>query len=310
MISCGIDIGGANIKIYRGEVESYYFPMWKKRNEFKDFLRSLNIKADRVGVVITAELSDTFKRKDEGIRFIETVVKKYIDGEVYFMNINGELKKEIDDPKLFSASNWMASALYLSKEFDSFILADMGSTTTDVIPVYKKKVIASKTDFERLKRDELIYIGLLRTPLCYILADEKISSEFFSITADAMRVIGLIDEKDYSCDTPDNRGRDYENCMQRIARQFCCDLEDVGIDFILEKAKRVRDIMIEKVSFALNRKKEELGIKKVIGCGIGESILKTASYKVGMKYISLKEKYGNISKIFPAFAVAKLVEEI
>ena len=45
---------------------------------------------------------------------------------------------------------------------------DMGSTTTDLIPI-KGEPLAAKTDFLRLARGELVYMGLLRTRLDALL---------------------------------------------------------------------------------------------------------------------------------------------
>lgn len=61
-----------------GEVlkrNSLYFPFWKRKNEFKDFLIDIikKIKIDEidaVGITMTAELSDAFQTKSEGVNFI------------------------------------------------------------------------------------------------------------------------------------------------------------------------------------------------------------------------------------------------
>ncbi|MCS7143712.1 MAG: H4MPT-linked C1 transfer pathway protein [Archaeoglobaceae archaeon] len=309
MNSLGIDIGGANLKVSDGqENRIIYFPMWKKAPELKDRLKEISkeFKAEKAGVVITAELADVFKSKREGIEYITSICKEVFK-EVYFLDVEGRLKKNIDDPMKFCASNWMASVSFLLKEgFRDFLFVDMGSTTIDLIPV-KERAIAGKTDFERLRRKELIYIGVLRTPVFYVLrkfAGVELCPEYFAITADIFRVTGDLKEEDYNCETPDSGGKSVKECMQRIARTVCCDLEELGemkVKLISFKAKKAIIKILQK---EIEAKVLNYDLKRVLACGIGEFLIEQA-----FECIKLSEKYGNASKLFPAFAMLKLVEK-
>lgn len=53
----------------------------------------------------------------------------------------------------------------------------------------------------------------------------RVASELFAVTADVHRVLGNIRESDYTCSTPDGAGKSVEECMLRIARVLCADLE-------------------------------------------------------------------------------------
>ncbi|KAF5431769.1 hypothetical protein C5S36_09850, partial [Candidatus Methanophagaceae archaeon] len=55
------------------------------------------------------------------------------------------------EPLSFSATNWLASAQFLAEEYKNVIFVDIGSTTTDVIPLVEGKIKAKKADLERLK---------------------------------------------------------------------------------------------------------------------------------------------------------------
>ncbi|MBE8538687.1 hydantoinase/oxoprolinase family protein [Geoglobus acetivorans] len=301
----GIDIGGANIKVYDGSSRICYFPMWQRWKELGDFLKGLGLEG-RVGVVLTGELADSFSSKAEGVVYITNAVREAFD-DVVFIDLDGNLKREIDNPENFAANNWVASVKFLSEEFADFIFADMGSTTTDLIPVKDGKILAGKTDFERLDRKELLYFGMLRTPSSF-LVKRNCSSEFFSITGDAMLVLGLIDETAYSCETPDGRGKSSAECMQRLARQVCADLHEVGEDYVIGLAGEIRDEMVSRVAKAFEQKRNLYGIETAIGCGIGEVLLEEAAELAEMEYVSLRERYGEVSDIFPAFAMARLVE--
>ena len=73
------------------------------------------------------------------------------------------------EPLSFSATNWLASAQFLAEEYKNVIFVDIGSTTTDVIPLVEGKIKAKKADLERLKSGELIYSGVLRTGVSHLL---------------------------------------------------------------------------------------------------------------------------------------------
>ncbi|RLI87807.1 MAG: H4MPT-linked C1 transfer pathway protein [Archaeoglobales archaeon] len=315
MSSLGLDIGGANLKFFydadkKGGVE--YFPMWKKAKKLEEKLCEFakTFSPDKVGVVITAELSDVFASKAEGVKFVEKAVRKaFGNSTIHFLDVEGRLSKKAEPPLAFAASNWIASTLFLARNFESFILADMGSTTTDLIP-FKGKILAAKTDYERLRRGELIYIGVLRTPVFHVLPffTAPLVPEFFAITGDVFVVTGDIKPEDYLCETPDGRGRSVEECMQRLARQLCCDLHEVGAEFVRGLAKETKKYILERISSAMFEISAKYGIKTVIGCGIGEFLLEGVAKKLDLDYVSIKKKYGDCSVYFPAYAMARLLE--
>ncbi len=180
------DIGGANIKIALIEMgriilkNSFYFPFWKEKNNFVNFLFKLleknNIKLneiDAVGVTMTAELSDAFQTKDEGVNFIlNSVESVFSDIKIYVLSNNSDLIS-IDDAKLnpysVASANWAATSWYAAKKYENCLLVDIGSTTTDIIPIKNGKIaVNGKTDLERLQTGELIYTGILRTNIAAI----------------------------------------------------------------------------------------------------------------------------------------------
>ena len=324
----GIDIGGANLKYSdeNGRGKIIYFPMWKNFRQLKDRLEEIREKTspEVVGVVITAELSDAFENKAEGINFIS---KAAIDAfeRVYFLSIDGELSNSIDDPLRYSASNWVASVLFLRERYDNFLFVDIGSTTLDLIPV-KNKVLAAKTDFERMKREELIYIGALRTPVCCLFPEYRklhLAAELFAIVADAFILTGDISQNEYTVETPDGRGRSREECLSRLARMFCADVDEIGESFIIEFAHEIKRKMVKMISETIDRHLSDYNLKTVIGCGVGEFLIEEAMKEVkrmrGMKgmqtehqaeYISLRRIYGKVSDLFPSFAMANLVANL
>lgn len=313
----GIDIGGANVKACDtyGKVYFRYNPLWIEKSVNRSLKNIENLfQPEYAGIVITGELSDAFNTKKEGIKRIADEAWK-IFKNVYFFGIDGAFHKNASRFELFFSPNWLASARFLLESFSNAIFVDVGSTTTDIIPLVDGDVMAGKTDFERLKRGELIYVGALRTNLSFLLPvvdiDGEIPSspEYFSSTGDALIVTGDLEEEDYSCDTPDGRGKKREDCLRRIARTVCCDLEELGVNNAVKIAFQAREKLLEVIERGIARISERYGIDTVIGGGMGEFLIKSATEILGLEFISLTREYGKeISKVFPAYATAKLLE--
>jgi probable H4MPT-linked C1 transfer pathway protein len=316
----GIDIGGANTKVAStsGTARSFYLPLWRK-NDLAGLLRRVKdeFQPERVGIVITGELADAFTSKKEGICSIAAAVNSVFSKPCY-LNVYGELTQGIseEDAHLYAASNWAASAAFLAKSVNDCIFTDVGSTTSDIIPINNGKSIARTLDFERLGQYELIYTGVLRTNIATILRfvnlsgkKYKLSTELFSITADVHCVLGNIDGADYSCDTPDSQSRDLKACYKRIARVLLCDVSELGRENTHEVARQVERAQINELAEALAFQAREYELHTVVAAGLGEFLIAKAAVKAGLEFRLLSQQYGRaLSNVFPAFAVAQLVQ--
>jgi probable H4MPT-linked C1 transfer pathway protein len=316
----GIDIGGANTKVATasGTARSFYLPLWRK-NDLAGLLRRVKdeFRPEGVGIVITGELADAFTSKKEGICSIAAAVNSIFSKPCY-LNVYGELTQGIaeEDAHLYAASNWAASAAFLAKSFKDCIFTDVGSTTSDIIPIKNGKSISRTRDFERLGQYELIYTGVLRTNITTILRfvnlcgkKYKLSTELFSITADVHRVLGNINEADYACDTPDSQSRDLKACYKRIARVLLCDVSELGRENTHEVARQVERAQINELAEALAFQAREYELHTVVGAGLGEFLIAKAAVKAGLEFRLLSQQYGRaLSNVFPAFAVAQLIQ--
>jgi probable H4MPT-linked C1 transfer pathway protein len=314
----GIDIGGANTKIASDDgkiVELHYIPLWKN-TRLPEVLIEIagRLKPQMVGVVITGELADCFPDKDAGLSYIIDAVNNAFE-DAFFLDTNGILTKE--KIRSIAAANWMASSLLIGKEFGDGIFLDIGSTTTDIIPIKNKMPLAGKTDFNRLKTGELVYSGVLRTNIAAILKSvtfgntkSRISSELFAITADTYIVLGLIKPETYTCDTPDGAGKTIHDAKRRLARVVCADLSEIRNEEIFSIAWQVMEAQVNDIKDALCEISKKHGIRRIIACGLGEFLAKKAAIEAGFEVILISEKYGNeISKVFPAYAVANLLKD-
>jgi len=319
----GIDIGGANTKITELEEDSYkihhiYFPMWKKKDELIELLKDYN-DADYVALVMTAELADCYKTKKEGVEDILNKAKKAFDCPIYVFDVNGNFLNLEEAKKNYlnvSASNWNATAKFVAEFIkDSCILVDMGSTTTDIIPIKDKETLSEKTDLDRLMNNQLVYVGALRTPVSFLSNKiefrgklTNLSSEYFAITADISLVLNKISEDDYTCDTPDGAGKDFESCLTRLARVLCADRELVRDDELIDFAKKLYNNLLNLIRENVDAVSKRFNLNDIVITGLGEEILKDALK--GYNIISIKDIYGkDVSLATPSFAVAKLLQK-
>ena len=331
----GIDIGGANTKVATsdgGFVDSVYAPLWKNNTILHDVVLSELKKQfepgiEAVGVVMTGELCDCFATKREGVLHIKSAVSDTFKNAKFFdLMCTFKSSSYVDkDPLSFAATNWLASAKLVSEQYKNAIFVDVGSTTTDVIPIVGGEIKAKRTDFGRLKYGELIYSGILRTPVATLLKkvevgeeECKISSELFAITADVYLALGYLNEGDYRCETPDSyafAGREKEeksrvSALRRLARVVCSDLEGVGEDSAVGIAEQVKSVQVQELSGSIEKIKERHGLRKLVAAGTGDFIAKEAAESLNIAFLSLSSVYGKrISATFPAYAVAKLLEQ-
>ncbi len=308
----GLDIGGANTKAASSDglfAKSVYLPLWKKAPLGEILQSFVEMEPEGVAVVMTGELADCFSNKSEGVESIRSRVLAVFGCPVHFWGVSG-----FGSPDLAGA-NWSASAALLSREVGDCLFVDMGSTTTDIIPI-KGEPLAARTDYLRLARGELVYTGMLRTSLGALLPTARIrgeciplSPEFFAITADAYLALGEISEERYTCDAPDGAGKSRAAALQRLARAVCADLEEIGEPGALAIAGQVRDCQLRVLTDVLEKQAKKHDLTKVVAAGIGESPIAEAARFLGLECHLLSGQYGRkISDVFPAYAVARLLE--
>ncbi|MBI5680519.1 MAG: H4MPT-linked C1 transfer pathway protein [Methanobacterium sp.] len=332
----GFDIGGANTDLAVVEFNDHgdiidiktdfkYFPMWLEKDKLGNALIDLigdDINdLDAVGICMTAELVDAYKTKKEGVLDISRKSNESFNVPVGFIGLNGVLKYKdvIKNPEDVAAANWIATSKIASKMEPNSIMIDTGSTTTDIIPIKNgSECTKGRSDLERLKTGELVYSGTLRTNVATIvrkvpLGDEfiRVSSELFAITADIHMVLGNIKKEEYTCSTPDGAGKSKEECMRRIARVICGDMDMLTPDNICEIAAFIYQKQIERIAEALIEVSKREKIEKVVTTGLGMDIIGAKAAEMaeinfeGMDKIITKEE----CVVAPAIGTALMMEQ-
>lgn len=329
----GWDIGGVNVKaarVFAGHVlgaRTRPFEIQHAPNRLSELLRELAAElgaapSDPHAITMTAELSQLFRTKREGVHFVLRAVEgAFPDSPLAVYTVDGAF---IDpdgarrDPIAVAASNWRATASQVSLTWPDCTLVDIGTTTTDIIPIAGGRVVAlGRTDPERLGSGELLYLGALRTPIEAIVHEVPlaggsagVSAEGFALAGDVHLWRGDLPPEHYTVPTPDGRDATREFARERIARIVCADVElldDPAIDAI---AARVADRQVERVADALARVQgRHPGSETVVTAGLGAFLAGRAARRLGRPAIPLADTVGaDASRAAPAAAVALLLE--
>jgi probable H4MPT-linked C1 transfer pathway protein len=338
----GFDIGGANTKaalliVENGEVQFCrvaveYFPVWKDPNKLANVLTALkeklcDDKLDALGVTMTAELSDAYQTKREGVQQILGCIKKaFPDLPTLILNTEAELQSteaSLDKPITVAAANWAATGWLVAQKLKNAVIVDIGSTSTSIIPIVNGKIVAlGKTDLDKLICGELVYTGSLRTNVATIVQSIPIkggfagvSSELFALSGDVHIVLGHISTQDYFSETADGRGKTVPEAMARLARVICADTEMLSKQEIASVAKYIYGKQIQQIVAGLDKtynRAKFLSSEQVsvVVTGIGRDFLaRKSAEQVGTEGII---DLGDILPIeavnaTPAFGVALMV---
>ncbi|MDR2854896.1 MAG: H4MPT-linked C1 transfer pathway protein [Methanomicrobiales archaeon] len=272
----GIDIGGANLKVFTGDVvDLHYCPLWRE-SPIQEILRPY-IPAQKVAVVMSGELADSFSSKMEGISFIVSEVLSVFP-HAQFYGIDGAFHKK---PCIeLAAANWLAACDAFCEEFPSAVLVDFGSTTTDIIPLKNAHELTGYTDLKRLQDGYLLYLGLLRTPIATLISEvildgvsTAISTEFFSNAADAHLIMDTITPDLYTCERADGGDTSYESCVRRMSRVVCADPDEIGENGARQIAKTFIERQKEIIVSGVERICAQTQASEVICAGIGAKML-------------------------------------
>ncbi len=338
----GLDIGGANTKaaflktqdatMQELRTSMKYFPLWKSgKDQLPKILEKLkkgvvDSALDGVGVTITAELSDAYWTKKEGIdHVLDSITEVFGDAPTFVLDVEANLLPVKDarrEPLKVASANWAATGWMISQLIKNCVVVDVGSTTTSIIPVINGKIAAEgRTDLEKLQNGELVYSGALRTNVAAIVDGipvrgrvARVSSELFAQSGDVHLILGSIREEEYTAETCDGRGKTRREAMARLARVVCADTEMLTEQEIVDMAKFVYYKQVEQISGGLKqvyeRIKPSLQEKMVAVTGLGRNFLaRKAAENAGFKdIIDMKEYLGAEAAIVsPSVGVALML---
>src|SRR5215208_7441570 len=331
----GWDIGGVNTKVARidqnqasaPEVVSIAYQLQYDLSALPSVLRSAADQLgatpyDQHGITMTAELSQASRTKREGVGFVLDALESVFPSDsLHVYTVPGEfVRPEAARSRSLevAASNWSAMARWVARTISTCILIDVGSTTTDLIPIVDGEVRAEgKTDPDRLLTGELVYTGAIRTPVEAVTTrvplrngSAGVSAEGFALMGDVHLWLGRLRPEDYTCPTPDRRPATREYAGERLARVVCGDREMLDVSAIDAIALALAGAQRDEVAGALvELRGRHQQIDTAVVAGTGEFIAAEAAECAGLKVAFLSKEVGSAAVTAPAAAVACLLQE-
>jgi probable H4MPT-linked C1 transfer pathway protein len=312
-----LDVGGANLKIAHetGPALTVSFEVWKRPGELARAIRAAVAKLPPSGhaaVTMTAELCDCFPTKGVGVKAVldavitalprHTIAVWGVDGEFH---LTGDIRRQ---PLLAAAANWLALAILAARlvREECALLIDIGSTTTDLIPLDRGIVAArgKKNDTERLQFGELVYAGIRRTPVCALATElpfrgvsTGLAAEVFATTLDIYVTLGDIAPDPGDQSTADGRPATVSCARDRLARMVGADREGFSTDDALALAQAADHCLVRRLQIAAERAcQPRIGRPTAaVVAGSGEFLARRLAEQLiepGGRIISLNDEWG------------------
>lgn len=335
----GWDIGGAHLKAARLEagrivdVVQIASPLWLGLSEldraFAEAKTALG-SAERNAVTMTAELSDTFADRQVGVAAVAEIMSRELAPQpvLYYAGDRGFVSAErvAAHTAAIASANWHASAALAARHFADGLFVDIGSTTTDLIPIRAHWVAArGASDPERMAYGELVYVGVVRS---FLMAGLRLvpfagrwvtlMNEWFANASDVYRILGELPEGADQMATADGQPKTIEASRARLARQIGYDAKDVSAAALTQLAHFFAEAQLREITdgayLALSRTEIDSGAP-IIGAGVGRFVARTLAARLRRPYVdfdevipALPERRAKAADCVPACAVALLLE--
>jgi probable H4MPT-linked C1 transfer pathway protein len=338
----GWDIGGAHVKAVMlntaGHVlaaNQVYCPLWRGLHELDlamdIILREFN--AENHQVTMTGELVDIFTNRQAGVVQIAQFVAKKLFSQKppcnvkFYAGNQGFVGLEAVEPNTadIASMNWLASTQYIAHNVQQGIFIDVGSTTTDIALMSEGRVqVRGFNDATRMQYDELVYTGVVRTPLMaltqkIVFAGQQvnIAAENFATTADVYTLTGDLAEAENMAETADGADKSIDASARRIARMIGHDAQDAPLSVWRNLACAFKssqlNLIKQAVLMQISRLDDSQNLQ-FIGAGAGEFLVCELAKQLGFKYVSVSDfihaenhAIKTMAQVcFPAYAVAGL----
>ncbi len=338
----GWDIGGAHLKaaaMAGGQIVAVLqksCPLWLGLEHFHAAAHAIleelpPMPGCRHAVTMTGEFVDLFASREEGVFGL----LRALGGQVPSASIQvfagpkgflGEGNVCLEDVPAIASANWLATGYYAASRQEQALLVDIGSTTTDVLVLRGGEVLhRGYTDCERLRHEELVYGGVVRTSLMALspvapLEGEWIGvmAEHFATTADVYRLTGeLPDYADQSA-TADGGGKTLEASARRIARLLGLDLGSLDKAAWQRLAGYFRERQLARLLDACHRQLSRGLLESeapFIGAGVGRFLVQELARRLGHPYLDFADLFpaaslpSLLADCAPAVAVAHLARQ-
>jgi probable H4MPT-linked C1 transfer pathway protein len=338
----GWDLGGAHLKAVvvdaagaaRAAIQ-LPCPLWQGMHHLEraidDACRCMPVEAALHAVTMTGEMADLFTDRAHGVELLLAALQRKLPGTRISVFAGRRGFVTVQDAAVawrdVASANWLATAMLAARRIGDGVLIDVGSTTADVVPFAGGTVGArGSDDHTRLVCGELIYAGVVRTPVMAMAARLPFAGEWiepmaehFATAADVYRLTGELPPDADLGATADGRGKSPEESARRLARMIGCDADaDAPLAAWVALAEYIAELQLRRLHEACARvlSSDTVGIDAVlVGAGSGSFVARKAAQRLARRYVDFSElvvadgvEAARIAACAPAFAVAALLQ--
>lgn len=365
----GWDVGGAHLKAVLLDADGQVLdaiqlacPLWRGLSFLEQSTQSILAtwsNYDFVSTVtMTGELVDLFTTREQGVCEIAKTMQALLgqDAVAFYVvdeaktktncSFSGRFVNDVTERPLAAASmNWHASVTYLAHCLADAVVVDIGSTTTDIVTLQNgEAVINGITDAQRMQHHQLLYTGVVRTPLMawgpYLKVEDThyhLAAEYFAASADVYRLLGELSAHHDLADTADGQDKGLAATARRLARMVGCDLAQLDSsqeNCFRESAElsqwkalaqgfkqQQMQLIIQAIQLNLNQLKinqldraQDFASIPLVALGAGQFLIENIASEMGRHFVPVQsfinattlEKADMAALCFPAYAVARL----
>src|SRR5262245_55027718 len=303
----GWDIGGAHLKAARAEngrivdavqvASPLRLGLARLADAFGEVKAAIGPAPHNV-VTMTGELADTFASRRDGVMALAEMARRQLGNVTLYAGRAGFItpNQAVEHVAKIASANWHASAALVAKRQAAALFVDIGSTTTDIVPVADHAVAAhGYSDAKRLAAGELIYAGIVRS--CLMATADRapfagqwmtLINENFASMADVYRILGALPDGADQMTTADGREKTVAASRARLARMVGRDAADADDWQWLQLARWLAEAQMRAIAdgamLVLSRAK--LGADApVVGAGIGITHGAELARRLGRSYL-------------------------
>lgn len=307
----GWDIGGAHLKAVALHADGQIIqvtqlpcPLWQGLNRLREALLDMSrtiplAQVRRHAVTMTGELADCFPDRRTGVRELIRAACDWIGPEALFFSgqagLMGAHRIQTTDLDWIGSANWLASAQWAARRCPHALLIDIGSTTTDLTLLMNGEVRArGYTDHERLRYDELVYHGVVRTPVMTIAECAPFEGEWvtlmneqFATAADVYRLTGELPDHADQHPAADGGGTGASCSIQRLARMIGRDSDSAARQRWVGLAHYFRERQLQRLSSAVSRqisRADDGRSMDLVGAGVGRYLIRDIARRLQLRY--------------------------
>jgi probable H4MPT-linked C1 transfer pathway protein len=280
-------------------------PLWQGTDHLRAALKEAQQQMDlndnwQHVITMTGELADCFADRSSGVCEILRVVQENLrpatEPSCFTQNASFlPLSEAANQASSIASANWLATAHFAASRVGEALLLDIGSTTSDFLLISKGQVQAhGYSDAERLRSGELLYTGVVRTPVMAVASQvpfaghwQALAAEHFATMADIYRLTGQLPEHADLLPSADGAEKSPSASARRLARMLGRDAESASMAQWRRCAEFIRGVQVNTLQMGAERLlSSDTNAERttIIGAGVGRFLAQEIAVRLGCDY--------------------------